>query len=471
MAHQTPADFRRAVLIDTDNGPRLMAEVVEEFQERDFAELDKSWMRAIHRVGDGPLMAYLERPKGHSKTTDMATMVAWALYACPRRIKGVAGAADKDQAGLLKEAIEKLCDLNPWLKAVLKVQAWHIVNLRTGSQLDILSADEASSHGELPDFVIVDELTHHKKPGLWESLFAGAAKRANCLLVVMSNAGLGKGRSWQWKVREAFRELTACYFSRLEGPTASWITPERLATQRRILPPKAFNRLWLNIWQTEAGDALDPADIEACCVLEGPQAHPEDGWFYAGCLDLGLTHDHAGFVVLACKPGRIAFGADDSLPLLDPARVRIASVQAWKPTGPGGQVPLGAVELEVLKAHQRFGLNGVWFDRWEAAYMAQRLGPVGVHMIPVVLSAPKEQTWIANTLLGAFSQRSLELYRDEKLLADLAKLSIVEKPYGYKLEAVRDEEGHADTAVALAIGLPRAFEWCRELAMGMHTEE
>ena len=49
------------------------------------------------------------------------------------------------------------------------------------------------------------------------------------------------------------------------------------------------------------------------------------------------------------------------------------------------------------------------------------------------------------------------MYRDEKLIGDLARLTIVERQFGYKLEAAHDaEHGHADTAFALAIALPAA---------------
>ena len=50
------------------------------------------------------------------------------------------------------------------------------------------------------------------------------------------------------------------------------------------------------------------------------------------------------------------------------------------------------------------------------------------------------------------------MYGHRALVADLSRLTIVEKSYGYKLEAVRNESGHADLATALAIALPIAVE-------------
>ena len=43
-------------------------------------------------------------------------------------------------------------------------------------------------------------------------------------------------------------------------------------------------------------------------------------------------------------------------------------------------------------------------------------------------------------------------------IRDLRKLLIVEKQFGFKLEAAADKFGHADRAFALAIGLPMAMQ-------------
>src|SRR5690606_30079677 len=133
---------------------------------------------------------------------------------------------------------------------------------------------------------------------------------------------------------------------------ALWITKNRLDQQRQLLPPKSFNRLWMNQWQTEAGDALDPADIEACCTLPGPDLTPRDGWLYAGSLDLGVRHDHSALAILGANPQE--------------RRIRAAHVQSWKPGGPDNKVDLKAVELAVLRAHQTYGLSCLYYDAWQA---------------------------------------------------------------------------------------------------------
>ena len=67
-------------------------------------------------------------------------------------------------------------------------------------------------------------------------------------------------------------------------------------------------------------------------------------------------------------------------------------------------------------------------------------------------------TKMASTLIQVFSGRRIDLIRDPQLIDDLLRLSIVERPYGYRLEAVSDDRGHADRATALAIALPIAAE-------------
>ena len=62
------------------------------------------------------------------------------------------------------------------------------------------------------------------------------------------------------------------------------------------------------------------------------------------------------------------------------------------------------------------------------------------------------------TVLEVFRSRRIVMYDHKKLVRDLQRLVIVEKSYGYKLEAARTQDSHADTAIALAIALPLAVE-------------
>src|SRR6185437_15964867 len=131
-----------------------------------------------------------------------------------------------------------------------------ILNPATGSSIEIISSDAASSYGHTVDFIICDELTHWRKRDLWDSLFSTVPKKV-CFLIVIANAGVGQGVSWQWGVRESARLADNWHFSRLDGPRASWQSPADLEEQARMLPPKAYQRLWLNIWSVDSADCIE----------------------------------------------------------------------------------------------------------------------------------------------------------------------------------------------------------------------
>jgi hypothetical protein len=472
-----PAAFRRALLIDRDGKPTLFAMIMDDWQDWDFRVLDDGWKRVAGQGGDGTLRAYLERPRGHSKTADLAVMSTWALFASRRRLMGYAAAADTDQAKLLRDAIDGLTRLNPWLKSILQVDKLKITNSRTGSTLEILTSDAPTSYGLTPDFVICDELCHWRNRDLWDSLISSAAKRAVCMVVVISNAGFGE--SWQWEVRESVRQdEDRWYFSRLDGPVASWITRERLEEQRRLLPAIAYNRLWLNEWSSGSGDALDPEDIDRAVVLPGPSP-AEPGYVYLAGLDLGLKKDASAFVTVGChwgwteeiaKPERQLVGAakalfelgllDDEGPCRDEepepirhegtGRLLVARVDVWKPKR--GKLDIEPIEKAILEIHRRYNLAAVGYDPWQSEYLAERLRKAGVPMQAVTF-VPQNLQGMAQATLEAFNERRVDLYDHPQLLADLRALRVVEKGYGIRLESPRGPSGHGDCATAMSIGM------------------
>ena len=67
---------------------------------------------------------------------------------------------------------------------------------------------------------------------------------------------------------------------------------------------------------------------------------------------------------------------------------------------------------------------------------------------------PANLNIFAKALLECFRNRRIELYPNRDLIRDLERISIIERPFGYKLDSIADEEGHADRATALVMLLP-----------------
>jgi len=469
----SPARFRDALLIDADGEPRRFGPTLDPWQAKDFAALDAGWKRVAGQKADGPLRAYLERPRGHSKTSDLAVMATWALFASRRKLSGYGAAADLDQAKLLHGAIDRIVRLNPWLTAILEVQRSTIVNSRTGSTLEILTSDAPTSYGLTPDFLVIDELTHWTKRDLWDSLISSAAKRAACMLVIIANAGYGD--SWQWETREAIRENPSWYFSRIDGPRASWITADRLEEQKRLLPRIAYERLWLNRWTSGSGDALDPRDIESALSLRGPSGDPEPGWMYFAGLDLGLSRDKAALAIVGRHLGHSEEVAKPtpSIPIAQKAlieaglieqpeqeaeyivhpgtgRLRLAQLQVWTPPT-HGKVDIEQIEETIVKLDSRFHLQ-IGADPWQAAYLIERLRKRNVLIVPVDFTGSNLKS-MASSTLEAFRERNIELFPEPQLVGDLRALRVEERSYGFRLVSPRGPNGHGDSATALAIAL------------------
>ena len=473
-----PRAFRDRLQIDADGRTVRLAQVMDDWQRDDFLALDAAWCELVSAeatmVSSG--RAWLERPRGHSKTTDIAVMVCWALFASRRPIKGIAAAADQDQSRLLRDAIRMLCRCNPWLGQLFSITRDKITNKHTESELEIVASDAATSYGLLPDFVVCDEIVHWSNRDLWDSLLSSSAKRKHCLLLVITNAGFET--EWQYETREKIRQDCDWYFSRLAEPQASWITQDRLDEQRRLLPDIAFRRLWLNEWSSGAGDALTADDIDAAVTLDGQTYDAEPGYVYCAGLDLGLTRDATALVVIGKhvgfsdeierKPrlsskqrmliecGVCEMPESDYIERGEPGtgRLKLCHVAVWKPEG-GRRVDIESVERTIQRLDQRFHFATLGFDPWQSQYLGERLAKQNIPAEQVPFTTVNLRS-MCSTLLEAFRERNIDLFPDENLIRDLKQLRVVEKSYGVRLDSPRGPNGHGDSATALAIALHTA---------------
>lgn len=436
----TPAAFRDFISIDGAGGNVVrLRDVLDPWQRDDFALLDPAFARAVHgkAVACERQRVWLERPRGHSKTSDIAVMACWSIFAAKRRLSAIAAAGDKDQARLLRDAIARLVAVNPWLEKFLDVQAHRVVNTVTDATLEIISSDAGTSYGLSPDLVIVDEVTHWSSRELFDSLLSASAKRSACAVVCISNAGFLD--SWQWKLREAVRLDPSWHFSRLDGPVASWIDAAKLDEQRRLLPPLVFSRLWLNEWTSGSGDAITPADLERSIRAE-PLDRGLPGWCYVAGVDLGISKDASAVVVL---------GKRDAIR-------RVVHARRWLPSR-GQRVDLADVRAHLKDLHSRFRLSRVAYDPFQAELLAADLSKAGLPMYRVPFSG-QNLSLMASVVLDSFSSGTIELPNDPILISDLNRLRIEERSYGMRLVSPRGQDGHGDLASSLAVALLAAKE-------------
>jgi hypothetical protein len=227
-----------------------------------------------------------------------------------------------------------------------------------------------------------------------------------------------------------------------------------------MLPPIAFERLWGNCWSTGGGDALTEADIKAAFRYDLKEmTGRERDWLFVAGVDLGLKRDGSSVVVLAVPENGKRAG-----------QIRLAHHKLWRPVG-GKKIDLLEIEKYIRQLDNRFGLEYVAFDPWQAEHMAQRLETISDHRRRNSRKRISNQPWlreitptagnlreIASLTIESFTDRRLQLYDCEPLRRDLLKLRAEEKSYGVRLTSPRDNEGHGDSFSAFANALLVAHE-------------
>ena len=305
---------------------------------------------------------------------------------------------------------------------------------------DVLTTDATGSHGSRPDVVLLNEVSHIGSEDFAATLADNLTKMPTGFALFASNAGiLG---SWAWNWRELYREDPRWHFMKTTEPPP-WQRVEDLEEARRRNPPQRYKRLYQGQWVSASGDALDEADLLAATTLDGP-IWARESW-EACCMgmDLAIRRDHASVITLLIDLRR------------DSRRVRVARVDSWKPLG--GSVDLESVFRTVLRNAQTYGCRQLCYDQWQAEHMAQRLRQHDMECDAISFSG-QSAMGMATAMLECFRSRIIDIPNDVDLLRDLRKLSIEERGGGFRLTATRDEHGHADRAMALAVALPLAVQ-------------
>jgi phage terminase large subunit-like protein len=464
-----------------------------------WGEAAQAWQwsdaRAVLEPGpDDPRSHFLTRPRGASKTTDLAGVATAALLTqLAPAARAYAVASDADQARLLIDAMTGFARRTPGIGGALQVDRWRVTATRTGASLEVLPADGPSAWGLLPAFAIVDEIAQWKAtPGtrlVWEAVLSAMAKVPGARLVCMTSAG--DPAHWSYKVLEHAKKSKAWRVNEVPGPTP-WINPAALEDQRALLPESSYRRLHLNQW-TAAEDRLVSVDaLRECVVLDGP-LRPESRQRYVVAVDVGLKKDRTVAAVCHAEPldestrwrppstgdlqtDRSAADADvmqfsewygrrdaprrwhqpespwaGTTPRKDHqrgSRVVLDRIQVWQGTR-RNPVRLSEVEEWVVQAASSFKADKVIFDPFQAVGMMQRLQNRGIKVEEFVFSSASVGH-LASTLHLLLRDRALALPDDPELLDELANVRLRETSPGV-LRMDHDPDKHDDRAITLAM--------------------
>jgi hypothetical protein len=389
---------------------------------------------------EGPRWHYETRPRSGSKSTDASGVaLTWLAVEAPAGARGYVVAVDQDQAALLLDAASGIVDRTSALRSVVDVQALKIV-ARSGASVEVLAADGASAYGLRPHLMILDEFpawpeTRNMRR-LWTALLSSAHKVPGSRLILMGSPG--EPGHFSYKVLQEARRSDRWRTSEVKGPL-QWIPASELEAQRPLLRDSEFARLHLGVWAQGEDRLVSEEDLEAACVLDGPQA-PVFGVRYVITLDVGITSDACVVVVAHAEALGSEYGA--------PRRVVVDRIARWRGSR-RKPVRLGEVEEYIEQASREYHHAPLHADPYQAVGLLQRLKAKGVSATEFTFSAQSVGR-VANALHLALRNRIIYLPDDPELTAELGRVRLREtSPGAVRLD--HDSGEHDDQAVAIAI--------------------
>jgi hypothetical protein len=437
------------VILDSRPEPRPFRMLAEQWQWDLLLQITPALeaIAGVRKDYSGPRSFWFTLPRGHDKTSAIARLCNWILAFCRHRVTAVAGAADKEQAGLLSDFMEAEAKLNSWLAPRLHFKNY-LVEGQHDSQLKIISAEAFSSFGLKSDLYVLDELTHWPKRDLFDVLISGREKRPGSALVIITNAGTV--RSWQWNaLQEAKRNPKDWVVFEANGRLASWMNDARVESMRRLLPAGMAKRVLDNKWidPSEEAGFLTRAESELCIALGNElglcrRAKGQPDIEYVAAIDYGMVKDRTVCVVVhRDSQRRIIVDRMDVMTGSKENRIRVDSIEAW----------IEEVRRDFNRPHlvvDPYQMEST-IQKYEGRLKVERFESRG----------GKSNYEMAQNLRGLIVSNRLAFYPScgeiivdgevSSLVDELSSLLLVPTSYGYRFDHTNHE--HDDRAVALGM--------------------
>lgn len=360
--------------------------------------------------------AYTEVPRGNGKTT---LSDGPALYCGFGEKEGGAeiysAARTRDQAKVAFAAAQAMLRRATGLRKALgiDVEAHRIIQMRSNSYFEALSADADSLDGKNVHFALIDELHAHRDRSVYDAIETGAGKRNQSMVWAITTAGADKTgicyehRAYTINLLKRTAE-DETYFGIIYTidkdddwtEEATWrkanpnygisVEPEHVAAlcRKAMSSPASqanFLTKHLNVW-IQTNEALYDMRAWDRCYDETLDIEDFVGMPCRIAIDLASKVDIAALVVLFERDGKIYPFPRFYLPEQAIAESRNDSYKGWEfeeklITTPGDVIDIGRIEQDILDLSSRFQVMEVGADPWQAQYLLNRLTEQGANVV------------------------------------------------------------------------------------------
>ena len=362
---------------------------------------------------------YVEIPRKNGKS-EIGAAIALYLLAGDGEIGAeiYSAAGDKGQASLIFNVAAQMVRYSPALMRRCKVidSQKRIVNYKTGSFYQAISAEAYSKYGYNAHGIIFDELHTQPNRDLWDVLTTSTGARRQPLIFAITTAGYDRNsicweqHDYACKVRDGIIDDPTFLPVLYAAPEdADWTDEKvwhdcnpalgvfRSLDEMRILMKKAqeipalemtARRLYLNQW-TGSVERWMPMDKWDACG--GEPGDLKGKICYAG-LDLSATTDLTalGLVFPPIDNDRYRVLEHFWIPA-DTAREKERTdrvpYSTWIKQGyitatPGNVIDYHSIERKLEEYKDLYDIKEVAFDRWGATKLSQDLTDAGFLMVP-----------------------------------------------------------------------------------------
>ena len=388
---------------------------------------------------EGPRWHFITRPRGGSKSTDLAGIaLSWLATVAPPGARGYVIASDRDQGAILVDAASGLVDRTPELRSSVMVGSLKIT-AKNGATLEVLAADGSSAFGLRPSLVIADEAAQwgatRNAKRVWTAITSALNKVPNCKFAVLTSAG--EPSHWIYPVLlKARKDPEHWRVSETPGPLP-WVNLADLEAQG--LRDSEFQMLHLNRWVQSEDRLVSAENLAAAAVLDGDQ-DPRPGISYRIGCDLGFVNDRS--VVAVCH--REPTGPEPNAQ----SRVVVDNLKVWRGTRLR-PVQLSEVEDWLVLVAKLYNNARIHCDPSEARGLLQRLQARGVRA-EAFLFTTQSVGRLGQALHLALKSGLLWIPRDADLLEELGRVRLIPTGIG-QARLDHDSGQHDDRAVAIGI--------------------
>ena len=362
------------------------------------AEFQREFILAIF---DNPAMtrrAYLAISRKNGKTALIACILLAFLVGpeAKQNSQIISGAMSREQAALVFKLAQKMVNLNPALRAIVRdvPSSKVLVGLTMNVEYRAIAAEGSTAHGLSPVLAILDEVGQIRGPqsDFVEAIETGQGAHDNPLLIAISTQAPSDADMFSIWLDDAKRSGDPTIVSRVYAadPDAELTDPkawaaanpalglfrsladvETQAAEAVRMPSKenGFRNLTLNQRVTRHTPFVSPSIWKACSGPVDMSAFYE-GPVYGG-LDLSLTTDLTALVLIAQKDGvwhiLPTFWTPEST-LADRSKKDRAPYDAWVRDGfmkatPGPAVEYDYVARDIAQITEGMDVRKIGFDR------------------------------------------------------------------------------------------------------------